>query len=91
MCSSPKSSGNARPRNIPVRGVFAELSQSNREKFADVANAAQERREQRLQARCYSAKKSETNKNQRAKAKSPEKDYPLHWVFKKDLLSFLIK
>ena len=91
MCSSPKSSGNARPRSVPVRGVFAELSQSNREKFADVANAAQERREQRLQAHIYSAKKSEINKNQPAKAKSPEKNYPLHWVFKKDLLSFLTR
>lgn len=91
MCSSPKSSGNARPRNVPVRGVFAELSQSNREKFADVANVAQERREQRLQARIYSAKKSETSKNQPSKAKSSTKSYPLHWVFKKDLLSFLSK
>ena len=91
MCSSPKSSGNARPRNVPARGVFAELSQSNREKFADVANAAQERREQRLQARTYSAKKSEANKNQPARANGPEKNYPLHWVFKKDLLSFLSK
>ncbi|MCF6192978.1 MAG: hypothetical protein L3J46_01440 [Kangiellaceae bacterium] len=91
MCSSPKSSGNARPRNVPVRGVFAELSQSNREKFAGVANAAQERREQRLQARSYSTRKTEFSKNQHSKTNKSEKNYPLSWGFKKDLLSFLSK
>jgi len=49
MCSSPKSSGQASPRASKIRGVFAELSSEKQARFTAVANAADERRQRRIQ------------------------------------------
>ncbi len=95
MCSSPKSSGNAKPSNIPVTGVFASVSQSSREHFAAVANAAEDRREQRriiAKERLIQKRANEQRSLRKSrKSSTSEKHSPLAWMFKKDLLSFLAK
>ena len=45
MCSSPRSSGHVRPRNISTVGAFSGLSSAARQNFTEVANAAADRRE----------------------------------------------
>ena len=49
MCSSPKSSGNARPR-ISSYGFVSSLSSDALSRFAACANAADERRQLRRQS-----------------------------------------
>lgn len=96
MCSSPKSSGNAKPSNISVKGVFGGVSQSSRERFAAVANAAQERREQaKVDSETKHSKVTRTlnqgSTKDRSKSPMPSSGYSLDWIFKKDLLSFFAK
>lgn len=45
MCSSPKSSGNPKPKKPPARGVYSNLGTKGRSRFTAIANAADERRQ----------------------------------------------
>lgn len=49
MCSSPKSSGNRRPKIQSTRGLIGSLSSDAISRYADCANAAYERRQLRKQ------------------------------------------
>lgn len=95
MCSSPKSSGNAKPSNISVRGVFGGVSQSSRERFASVANAAQERREQaKIHSKTKQTKARTLNQGSPkdgSKSSKPNSGDSLFWIFKTDLLSLFAK
>lgn len=48
MCSSPKGSGTKRPRSAPSKSFAEGLTPQQRARFTEVANRAQELREQRL-------------------------------------------
>jgi len=50
MCSSPKSSMASRSNKVPVKAFCETLNQGQRKRFADLANRADERRQQRLVA-----------------------------------------
>ena len=56
MCSSPKSSGNVKPR-ISSYGFVSSLSSDALSRFAACANAADERKQLRLQSRRQSKNK----------------------------------
>lgn len=47
MCSSPKSNGCYVPAKKPTRSIMASFTTEQRRSFADVANRALERKEQR--------------------------------------------
>ncbi|MDQ7050678.1 MAG: hypothetical protein Q9M92_14535 [Enterobacterales bacterium] len=67
MCSSPKSSGQTSPRASKIRGVFAELSSEKQARFTAIANAADERRQRRIQLKS-SASDLILNHGQQAKS-----------------------
>ena len=48
MCSSPKGGRGNRPRSAPSKSFSEGFTAHQRARFTDVANRAQERREQRL-------------------------------------------
>ncbi|MFT6896764.1 MAG: hypothetical protein ACJA13_001167 [Paraglaciecola sp.] len=48
MCSSPKSSGGNRPRSAPSKSFAEGLTPQQRARFTEVANRAQQRKDQRL-------------------------------------------
>ncbi|WP_158769313.1 hypothetical protein [Paraglaciecola sp. L1A13] len=48
MCSSPKGGRGNRPRSAPSKSFSEGFTTQQRARFTDVANRAQERREQRL-------------------------------------------
>ena len=51
MCSSPKSSGHVRINRAPIKAFGEGLTKEQRLHFAEVANRADERRQQRLEAK----------------------------------------
>ena len=48
MCSSPKSNMSARAKQAPTKGILEELTIEQRHHFAEVANRADQQRQQRL-------------------------------------------
>lgn len=63
MCSSPKSSGHVRVNRAPIKAFGEDLTKAQRLHFTEVANRADERRQQRLEAKRRWAQKNNTGKN----------------------------
>lgn len=93
MCSSPKSSGSARPRTPITKGVFAELSNASKQSFTSIANAADEKRQLRKQ-RLFEVKQQvnrrafDINKT-KGKVQSPNSYFS--WLFRPIRFSQLLK
>lgn len=90
MCSSPRSSGNVRPVNVGVKGIFAQVSQSSRQNFAAIANSAEERRERIREQKRQLQKQSNTSIvciSKKTKQKTTVSLFS--WLFEKDLLSIV--
>ncbi|MCG8498046.1 MAG: hypothetical protein MI796_18620 [Enterobacterales bacterium] len=63
MCSSPKSSGHVRINRAPIKAFGEDLTKEQRLHFAEVANRADERRQQRLEAKRRWEQKHNTSKS----------------------------
>lgn len=63
MCSSPKSSGHVRINRAPIKAFGADFTKEQRLHFAEAANRADERRQQRLEAKRSWEQKHNTGKS----------------------------
>lgn len=63
MCSSPKSSGHVNINRAPIKAFGEDLTTEQRLRFAEVANRADERRQQRLEAKRRWEQKHNTSKS----------------------------
>ena len=76
MCSSPKGNGSKRPRRLPSKTYSESFTSEQRARFTEVANRAEQRREQRFASnqrwqQSYAHKASHESRLERSKSDNP--------------------